>query len=177
MTALSSGRPADHGLLKGEVLPLCSCGLELFQADQLPAAIVEEAPAALAVPSSEAGEAARPAAGTPCLVLYGAGKRPLHFYPLHKEALMIGRLDAVAGNFPDIDVTPWLDVSLARKISRRHALILKLRSTNSFFLRPLAGNTGTQWENDMVEPLKDYPLEHGRRIILGGAVRFKFEIT
>ena len=90
---------------------------------------------------------------------------------------MIGRLDAVAGNFPDIDVTPWLDVSLARKISRRHALILKLRSTSSFFLRPLAGNTGTQWENDMVEPLKDYPLEHGSRIILGGAVRFKFEIT
>ena len=90
---------------------------------------------------------------------------------------MIGRLDAVAGHFPDIDVTPWLDVSLARRISRRHALILKLRSTNAFFLRPLAGNTGTQWGADMVEPLKDYPLEHGCRVILGGAVRFKFEIT
>src|SRR5262249_6241794 len=115
--------------------------------------------------------------GTPCLVLYGAGKRPLHYFPLHKEAVLIGRLDAVAGNFPDIDVTPLLDASLAPKISRRHALILQLPSTGLFLLRPLAGNTGTQWGADMVEPLKDYPLEHGRRVILGGAVRFKFEIT
>jgi hypothetical protein len=155
----------------------CSCGLELFQADQLPAAIVEEAPPeGLAQPSARGG-LPRPPAGTPCLVLYGASKQPVHYFALDKEALLIGRLDAVAGHFPDIDVTQWLDASVARKVSRKHALILRLRSTGEFFLRPLAGNTGTQWGADMVEPLKDYPLEPGRRVILGGAVRFKFEIS
>jgi hypothetical protein len=139
---------------------------------------MEDAPL-LDAPAKSSGkcDASRPPAGTPCLVLYGTSKQPLHYFPIDKEALLIGRLDAVSGLFPDIDVTQWLDPSLARKVSRKHALVLKLRSTGEFFLRPLAGNTGTQFGADMVEPLKDYPLEPGRRVILGGAVRFKFEIS
>jgi hypothetical protein len=156
----------------------CTCGLELFRADQLPPAIVEEAPPPEVPAQPGVGHApARPPAGTPCLVLYDAVKQPVQYFPLDKEAIQIGRLDAVAGHFPDIDVTQWLDASVARKISRRHALILRLRSTGTFFLRPLAGNTGTQIDADMVEALKDYPLEPGCRLVLGGAVRFKFEIT
>ena len=43
--------------------------------------------------------------------------------------------------------------------------------------RPLAGNTGTQIEADMVPPLADYPLHPGTRLVLGGSVRFRFEIA
>lgn len=152
----------------------CVCGTELLRAEQLIAvAAVEQA---AAVPPAAMGPQ-RPPPGTRCLVLYGPDKQPLRYFPLEKDATLIGRLDVVEGNFPDIDVTEWVDPQTARKVSRKHALVLRWRSTNSFTLRPLAGNTGTQLDADMVLPLADYPLEPGRRIILGGAVRFKFEIT
>ena len=69
------------------------------------------------------------------------------------------------------------EAGTARKVSRRHALVLHSRADDSFSLRPLGGNTGTQIEADMVPPLNDYPLRPGTRFILGGGVRFKFEIT
>jgi pSer/pThr/pTyr-binding forkhead associated (FHA) protein len=160
----------------------CACGMELYGAEQLPAAILEDPPtqeqsAEPAGTSAETNAPARPPAGTRCLVLYDAQKRPLAYFPLDKEALLIGRLDAVAGNFPDIDVTQWLDPAVARKVSRKHALVLKVRATGAYLFRPLAGNTGTQVDDDMVAPLCDCLLEPGRRIILGGAARLKFEIT
>ncbi|MCS7046725.1 MAG: FHA domain-containing protein [Gemmataceae bacterium] len=139
----------------------CTCGVEL---------IVPPAPA-----SPAASEPVRPPAGTPCLVLYGPDKQPLRYFPLTQDATLIGRLDPVAGVFPEIDVTQWLDSAVARKVSRQHALVLRTRSGGGFALRPLAGNTGTQIEADMVPPLADYPLKPGTRIILGGAVRIKFE--
>jgi hypothetical protein len=74
-------------------------------------------------------------------------------------------------------VTEFLDAPTARKVSRKHALVLRSRATQKFCLRPLAGNTGTQIEGDMVPPLSDYPLKSGVRLILGGAVRMKFEVT
>jgi hypothetical protein len=151
----------------------CTCGMELFGAEQLPAAIVEETPAE----EADANQGMiRPAAGTQCLVLYDAQKQPLHYFPLDKDALLIGRLDAVAGNFPDIDVTEWLEAAQARKVSRKHALVLRSRATGALLLRPLAGNTGTQVDSELLAPLSDCLLGPGRRIILGGAVRFKFEI-
>ena len=70
-----------------------------------------------------------------------------------------------------------MDADTARKVSRKHALVLHSRATKSYTLRPLAGNTGTQIEADMVPPLQDFPLKPGRRFILGGVVRFKFEVT
>jgi hypothetical protein len=185
----------DSSAFEGEVLPpgtrlcpgcgkiygpdyadgFCACGLELFAAHQLPAATVEHAGVLQPEGKPESGEL--PPAGTACLILYDEGKRPLRYFPLDKEAIVIGRLDAVAGHFPDIDVSQWLEAALARKVSRKHALVLRPRSSGDYFLRPLAGNTGTQWGVDLVEPLKDYPLEPGCRIILGGAVRFKFDVT
>jgi hypothetical protein len=119
----------------------------------------------------------KPPPGTPCMVLYGPDKQPLQYFPLTKDAVVIGRLDAVAGIFPDIDLDAWFDRPTIRKISRQHALILRTRATGTFALRPLAGNTGTQLETQMVQPLQDYPLTPGQRIILGGVIRLKFEVA
>ena len=145
----------------------CECGVELLEA----ASIVPEPTAP--VPAS----IARPPAGTPCLTLVGPDRTPVQYFALTKDAVLIGRLDPVAGNFPEIDVTQWLDPGVARKVSRKHALILRSRHSGGFSIRPLAGNTGTQIEADMVAPLSDYPLTPGLRLILGGAVRMKFEIA
>jgi hypothetical protein len=122
------------------------------------------------------GSAERPGDGTRCLVLYGPDKKPLRYFPLVKDVTMIGRQDAVRGHFPDIDLSEWLDETTARKVSRKHAILLHSRQSDAFSLRPLAGNTGTQIESDMVEALQDYPLTSGTRLVLGGAVRFKFEV-
>jgi hypothetical protein len=119
----------------------------------------------------------KPSPGTPCLVLYGPDRQPLQYFALTKDTMLIGRLDAVAGNFPDIDLDEWFDRATIRKISRQHALILRSRATKTFSLRPLLGNTGTQLEGNMVGPQQDFPLQPGHRIILGGVVRLKFEIA
>jgi hypothetical protein len=142
--------------------------------DDVPMApILEDEPAGAEVKF----RAVKPPSGTPCLVLYGADRQPLQYFALTKDAMLIGRLDAVAGNFPDIDLDAWFDRATIRKISRQHALILRTRASASFALRPLLGNTGTQLETQMVQPQQDYPLRPGHRIILGGVIRLKFEIA
>ena len=146
----------------------CTCGVELV----LAATALEEAGRA-GLPTG----ASKPPSGTPCLILFGADKQPAQYFSLTKDAVLIGRLDAVAGVFPEIDVTHWLDAAAARKVSRQHALVLRSRTGGGFTVRPLAGNTGTQIEADMVPALHDYPLKPGTRVILGGAVRFKFDIA
>ena len=138
----------------------CVCGTEL----------VEGAAGAPAGPQ-------RPPAGTRCLVLYGPEKQPLHYFSIINDVTLIGRLDPVEGVFPDIDLGETLDASTARRVSRRHALILHSRASDNYVLRPLAGNTGTQIEADMVPAQQDYPLSSGTHIVLGGVVRLKFEIT
>src|SRR4051812_20591405 len=145
----------------------CVCGAELVQF-KLPQPVPEN-PAAFAP--------IKPPAGTPCIVLYGEDRNPREYFPLTKDVLAIGRLDAVAGDFPDIDLNEWLEPAEARKISRQHALVVRMRAKKEFLLRPLPGNTGTQIEADMVLPGQDYPLIPGVRFVLGGAARFKFEIA
>jgi hypothetical protein len=150
----------------------CVCGVELEFAD------AEGATADTEVAAPEpAAATAPPPAGTPCLVLYGPDRRPLHYFPLVKDVTVIGRQDPVAGHFPDIDLTICLDLSSARRVSRAHALVLHSRQDDRFYLRPLAGNTGTQVEADMVPAQQDYPLTPGTRLVLGGSVRLKFEIA
>lgn len=164
--------------------PFCRCGVELVDPPtglQPPIAPVRsatvDAPGSPPQSFSLEAEPEKPPPGTPCLVLYSDDKQPFHYFPLQKDALLIGRTDAVAGVFADIDLDALLPPALARKVSRRHALVLRQRNTGAFSLRPLAGNTGTQIDADMVEPQNDYPLTPGRRLILGGAVRLKFEVT
>jgi FHA domain len=147
----------------------CRCGTELV--GDLPAAAVVEPDRTIPVAVD------LPPPATTCLVLYGPDRAPVRYFPLTKDATLIGRLDAAGGNFPDIDVDEWLDAATARRISRQHALVLRARASGSFSLRPLPGNTGTQLEAEMVLPMHDYPLVPGRRFILGGVARFKFEIT
>jgi hypothetical protein len=169
--------------------PFCECGTELVK--ELPqgamfedvpmAPILDDIPMAPILDDEPArevkGRGVRPTPGTPCVVVYGPDKQPLQYFALAKDATLIGRLDAVAGNFPDIDLDEWFDRSITRRISRQHALILRSRATQTFALRPLAGNTGTQLETDMVQAQQDYPLRPGHRIVLGGVIRLKFEIA
>jgi len=143
----------------------CVCGVELVRPP--PPAVVE----------TPRPPAVRPPPGTPCLTLFGPAREVVQYFPLTKDATLIGRLDPVAGAYPDIDLEEWLDRALTRKISRQHALILRGRAQKTYALRPLAGNTGTQLETEMVLPLHDYPLQPGQRLILGGTVRLKFEVT
>jgi hypothetical protein len=167
--------------------PFCACGAELKKAldDDVPMApilddLLPMAPILDDMPEEGTDvrtPAQKPAPGTPCLVLYGPDKQPLQFFPLTKDAVLIGRLDAVAGIFPDVDLDEWFDRATIRKISRQHAVILRTRTTGTFTLRPLAGNTGTQLETQLVQALQDYPLMPGHRIILGGVIRMKFEIA
>jgi hypothetical protein len=145
----------------------CTCGVELAAP---PASNLEVNP-----PGSPA--LPKPPPGTRCLVLYGPDRKPVHYFPLTQDVTLIGRLDAVQGSFPDIDVDAFVDAGMARKVSRRHALVLHSRADDRFALRPLGGNTGTQIEADMVPAMADYPLTPGIHVILGGAVRFKFEVV
>jgi FHA domain len=171
----------------------CTCGTELRTEevpmapvlDDLPMApVLDDLPMApildeepIADPDAVKVRSVKPSPGTPCLVLYGPDKQPLQYFALTKDAMLIGRLDAVTGNFPDIDLDEWFDRATIRRISRQHALILRTRATSTFVLRPLVGNTGTQLEAQMVQPQQDYPLKPGQRIILGGVIRLKFEVA
>ena len=168
----------------------CTCGTELCKdlpADVPMAPVLDDLPpmapfvddAVVEDPEAAAVKvrSLKPSSGTPCLVLYGPDKQPLQYFALTKDAMLIGRLDAVAGNFPDIDLDEWFDRATIRKISRQHALILRTRATSGFVLRPQVGNTGTQLDAQMIAPQQDYPLKPGHRIILGGVIRLKFEIA
>jgi hypothetical protein len=171
--------------------PFCECGTELVKElptgamfDDVPMApILDDLPPMAPILEDEASapdvkaRGIKPSPGTPCLVLYGPDKQPLQYFALTKDATVIGRLDAVAGNFPDIDLDEWFDRAITRRISRQHAFIVRSRATQTYALRPLAGNTGTQLEANMVQPQQDYPLRPGHRIVLGGVIRLKFEIA
>jgi hypothetical protein len=160
----------------------CKCGTELVKPtrDVPMAPILDELPMAPILddePATEIVGDAKPSPGTPCLVLYGVNKQPVKYFALEKDAVLLGRLDAVAGNFPDIDLDEWFDRAITRRISRQHALILRTRASSTFVLRPLTGNTGTQLEAQMLPAMQDYPLRPGHRIILGGVIRLKFDIA
>jgi FHA domain len=159
----------------------CLCGFELIVPSGPDSVLPALAPGA-PVPPAEAPLPPpvmpdMPPPGTRCLVLYGTDRLPSHYFPLTRDITLIGRKDPVEANFPDIDLTEWLDASAARRVSRKHAMILHVRASDSFMLRPLAGNTGTQLETDMLPAQQDVPLKPGQRLILGGEVRFKFEIV
>lgn len=150
----------------------CVCGFELVLEKGATPVAEPEKPAVVPAAGSN-----HPPPGTHCLVLYGPEKQPVHYFPLTKDMTLIGRQDPVEGTFPDIDLTEWLDPASRRRVSRQHAVILHSRQDGSFLLRPLPGNTGTQLEADMLAPQQDMPLKPGQRLILGGAVRLKFEIA
>jgi hypothetical protein len=151
----------------------CTCG----------AALVADEPTADEAPDVDlkpAGPAkldlvpVTPLAGVARLVIYSAERQPIHTFALDRDVTRVGRDDAVRGDFVDLDVGRLFDAATARKVSRKHCLVLRSRETQSFVLRPLAGNTGTQVGGELAAELSDYPLSDGTRIVLGGAVRMKF---
>jgi hypothetical protein len=160
--------------------PYCKCGIELLRTlpEAVPLApILDDVPLAPILDDAPQADIAKPPPGTPCLLLYGLDKQPLKYFALEKDVVLIGRLDAVAANFPDIDLDEHFDRAVTRRISRQHALVVRNRATRTFALRPVPGNTGTQLETQMLQSAQDYPLRPGHRIILGGTVRLKFEVA
>ena len=160
--------------------PYCKCGIELLR--QLPedvpmAPILDDVPMAPILDDGPVVDIAKPPPGTPCILLYALDKQPLKYFALEKDVVLIGRLDAVAGNFPDIDLDEFFDRAVTRRISRQHVLVVRNRATQTFALRPLLGNTGTQLETQMLQAAQEYPLRPGHRIILGGTVRMKFDVA
>jgi hypothetical protein len=112
--------------------------------------------------------------GVARLVVYSAERQPIHSFVLDRDVTRVGRDDPVRGDFVELDVGRLFDEATARKVSRKHCLVLRSRETQAFVLRPLAGNTGTQVGDELAEELTDYLLADGTRIVLGGAVRLKF---
>jgi hypothetical protein len=155
----------------------CECGAELVGDDSpdLQLAPVAETPPPLLkllLPDPE-----ETLAGVPRLVVYSSDRKPVHTLVLDRDVTRIGRTDAVRGDFVDLDLGQFVDEATARKVSRKHAVILRSRETQTFTLRPLARNTGTQIGNELAVELQDYPLTDGTRIVLGGAVRLKFQTS
>src|SRR5262245_5218052 len=97
----------------------CLCGVELVPAPTTsePAVTVPAPtpPVPVPLPTSTAPVPVplpaprRPPAGTRCLVLYGPDREVLRYFPLTKDVTVIGRLDVVEANFPDIDLRDCLD--------------------------------------------------------------------
>ena len=118
----------------------------------------------------------RPPAGTTCIVVYNDKKDVVRYYPIVRDITKIGRCDAVAGEFPEIDLAALFSEDVARKVSRKHALVIRSRETGKIALRPLAKNTGTQVEQEICADKTDYALSDGSRILLGRTIRMKLEV-
>ncbi len=149
----------------------CTCGTALA-ADVPPDIDLQPARAPAELPLEPASEPE--AAGAARLVVYSADRQPIHTLVLDRDVTRVGRNDPVRGDFVELDVSRLFDAETARKVSRKHCLVLRSRETQTYVLRPLAHNTGTQVGNELAEELTDYPLTDGTRIVLGGVVRMKF---
>jgi hypothetical protein len=156
----------------------CICGTALVPDLELELEQAPPPPALLEAPDTEdrAEVAIALPAGVARLIVYSAELQPIHTLPLDRDVTRIGRDDPVRGDFVDLDVGRLFDAATARKVSRKHALILRSRETGTYLLRPLARNTGTQVGNELARDLVDYPLADGTRIVLGGVVRLKFHL-
>ena len=165
----------------------CSCGTELqarTSSEAVPSgtsSLSVASPPPIPSPPEPSSAApagtTRPPAGTICLVVYSDTKprQPVRYFPINKDVVVLGREDAVRGDFPDLDLGSLVDESLSRKVSRRHAEVLRARDTQTFTLRPLPGNTGTQVGKELATPGQNYPLTDGTPIVLGGVIWLKFE--
>lgn len=165
----------------------CSCGTELqARASSSTTPTGPSSPPAVSLPPIpsppvlapvELSGTTRPPVGTVCLVVYSDTKprQPVRYFPLNKDVVVLGREDAVRGDFPDLDLGSLVDESLSRKVSRRHAEVLRARDTQTFSLLAFPGNTGTQVGKELAHPGQSYPLTEGTPIVLGGVIWLKFE--
>lgn len=77
--------------------------------------------------------------------------------------VLLGRLDAAHGIFPDLDLT--LDGGLEKGVSRRHAKIIQRKG--EFFIEDLGSANGTFLNDQRLTPYLPYPLKGGDRIQVG----------
>ena len=144
------------------------CGASLPELPSQDQALGEE-DAELLLPS----EPAPPPRDTLAVAVYhDAEPRVVAFFPLGGDITAIGREDAGAGHFPDIDFSKLSERGVGVAfVSRRHARFL--RHGGRVLLEVLAGTTGTQVNRALVAPGRTVVLSPGDRIILGGRVRMK----
>ncbi len=84
--------------------------------------------------------------------------------------ILLGRLDAAHGIFPDLDLTA--DGGLGRGVSRRHAKIVQ--RSGEFFVEDVGSANGTFLNGQRLTPYLPYPLHSGDEVQLG---RVKLSIT
>lgn len=77
--------------------------------------------------------------------------------------VLLGRLDAAHGIFPDLDLTP--DGGLEKGVSRRHAKIIQRKG--DFFIEDLGSANGTFLNDQRLTPYLPYPLKTGDKIQIG----------
>ncbi len=84
--------------------------------------------------------------------------------------LLVGRLDAAHGIFPDVDLTP--DGGLGMGVSRRHAKLVQ--RAGELFIEDVGSANGTFLNDQRLTPYLPYPINLGDRIQVG---RMKVEIV
>ncbi|MGH7144248.1 MAG: FHA domain-containing protein [Planctomycetota bacterium] len=117
--------------------------------------------------------------GAAALILYDPDtKVRIGRFALTRDIFLIGRLDPSGGTFPELSAEEWLGAEDARQVSRRHCEIQRDRNTvpETFYLVPLAGNSGVFVKGQGVEPGTRLVLEDRAVIGLGGdRVFLRFE--
>jgi len=86
--------------------------------------------------------------------------------------LLLGRLDAAHGIFPDLDLTP--DGGLEMGVSRRHAKIVQ--RSGEFYIEDVGSANGTFLNSQRLTPYLPYPLDDGDEIQIG-QLRLKIFLT
>jgi pSer/pThr/pTyr-binding forkhead associated (FHA) protein len=104
---------------------------------------------------------------TPRLVVEGSNT-PLNV-PAGKNEIVIGREDAVSGNFPEVDLGPFKGEDLG--VSRRHAKLI-IQGTQCF-LEDLQATNGTYINKQRLPAGQRQPINNGDELRFGKvAVRF-----
>lgn len=141
---------------------------------QLPALPEQVAPGTEQGPMLMPSAPPTPAAGSTALALYhDTEPRVLGYLVLRGDVCVLGREDAAAGLFPELDLsgvtTPGASITHA---SRRHATLLR-GPQGRITLVAERRTTGTQVNRTLVADGERVELQIGDRIILGGRVRLK----
>ncbi|MBN1955506.1 MAG: FHA domain-containing protein [Anaerolineae bacterium] len=84
--------------------------------------------------------------------------------------LLVGRLDAAHGIFPDLDLTG--DGGLEKGVSRRHAKIIQ--RGGEFFVEDVGSANGTFLNDQRLTPYLPYPLNKSDQLQIG---RIKLQIA
>lgn len=77
--------------------------------------------------------------------------------------LLVGRMDAMRGIFPDLDLTS--DGGIEKGVSRRHARIIQ--RSGRVYIEDVGSANGTFLNDQRLMPYLPYPLQDGDRVRVG----------